>query len=224
MLSKQTKIVIGIALLSIGGTVGFYQHKLNVSRKNEMVTVVKVAKDITKGQVITGKDVVISTVDKNSTIDNAYTSLADVVNKIANENMLKKEQINNTKVIDSKKYQKEDIQLISVTPSDNNDSLVANEVKPGDVVDLYFEKRANSEGGEETIVEPIIRNVVVTDVKNADGISYKNKLEGEKFISKSVTFWLNAESRAKVIEKQQDGYTPRLTIHSNRSIQGKQDK
>lgn len=228
-MSKNIRLVAATFFLVLAVVIGVYQFKLNSVEGSKTTTVVVAKVNIFRGDEITAEKLQLKKVDVNSIVKGSFINPSDLVGKIAAENFRENEQILSDKIVDKNKWSEGELRLISISGQPEQDTFAAFEVRPLDHVDLfYLPKQAQGtpvamNGGQMAVenLKPVLEDMEIIDLKNAEGVSYKERAAGTTFTPKYALVWLPTEQVGKIMQLQAQGGIFRMAIHGERpSIDG----
>lgn len=225
-MSKNQRLMLGVFVIILALVIGFYQLKLKTVKGNRTVPVVVASKNVIKGDTLGEDNITIKEFDISSHVDGNFKNINEVIGKKANENFRENEQILKDKIVPEEEWTKEGkLQLVSVQAKVEQDSFTAFEVKPTDIIDIYLVPSSNKTTGNNLSADslvldtskPYLEKVEITDTKNAEGISYKDRDKKVPFKPVYATLWLEQEQVKKIVKMQSDGYVFKMVIYGNRT-------
>lgn len=198
-MNKKLKITIALALLSLGGITAYYNYEMENLKVKDRVQVVVAKEDLKEGTIVSESNTTLEKRDSNSLVKGYYTDPYKVYGTKLNENVQANQELSEFNTLNKEELKKQDLRLVSIKGFEpKQDSFTAYSIHPKDKVDLYF---FDKNGVMEK--EPVLTEVLVEDLVNADGISYKNKTEA--FKPTYATLWVNKEQLEDIHQKQELG-------------------
>ncbi|SHJ40299.1 SAF domain-containing protein [Clostridium magnum] len=232
-MNKTARLITASFCIVLAGVIGFYQFKLSNVKGNKQVVVVVAKNNIFRGDEITSDKITTKKIDSASVVEGGYSSPGEITGKIATENFRSNEQILASKIATKEKWAEGEMRLVSITCNPDKDTFTANEVRPLDKVDIYFIPNQPQINPAQTIplypmdstllntLKPILEKVEILDVKSAEGISYKDKVQGQAFVPKSAIFMAPKDIADKIQTYKALGGYFSLSISGQRpSIEG----
>ena len=232
-MNKTVRLITASFCIVLAGVIGVYQFKLSTVKGNKQTYVIVAKGNIMRGEEITSDKITSKRIDVESVIKDNYTNPGDITGKIATENFREKEQILSDKITTKEKWAEGEKRLISITCNPDKDTFTANEVRPLDIVDIYFIPNQPQMNAAQTIpqfpmdasllntLKPVLEKVEILDVKSAEGISYKDRVQGQPFIPKSALFMAPKDIADKIQTYKALGGYFSLSINGQRpSIEG----
>lgn len=209
-MNKTVRFIAASFCIVLAGVIGVYQFKLSGVKGIKQTRVIVAKNNILRGQEITTKNVTTKKIDSESVVKNSYTSSSEIIGKIAIENFRSNEQILSDKIASKEKWAEGEMKFISIMGNPEKDTFTANEVRPLDKVDIYFIPNQPQIKAEQTMpkypvesnllntLKPILKKIEVLDVKNAEGISYNDRVQGQPFIPKSILFLASKDTADEI--------------------------
>lgn len=170
-MKKKFRLMIGIFILVIVGLVGYYEYRLSKFANVDYVTCYQVKNNINilEGQVINENMLDAIEIDKNIIPSNYISSVSDLKGKIASNIIYANEIITENRITDVENYYK-GLERYVCLSANKEDNFTGDEIRPGDKIDILL---FNNNIGEY-INKDLFNNILVLDVKNAEGISYED--------------------------------------------------
>ena len=223
-MNKTARLISAFFLIVIAGIIGFYQIKLNTVKGSKQDYVVVVAANVFRGDEITSDKVTTKKRDIDSILKSSYKNPSDIIGKIATENFRQGEQVLSEKLTTKEQWASGEKRLVSLLNVPDKDNFTSFELRPLDVVDIYYISLSNGQQVVPQInstnaidgLQAILENVEVLDIKTADGMSYKDRQQGQAFVPRSALFLFPKDIASKLEKlKSQGGYFV-FSIHGQR--------
>lgn len=199
-MNKTTRFITALFCIILAVIIGFYQVKLKTVKGNKTTPVVVATSNVFRGDELTTNNTIIKHIDVESVVKDAYKNQNDVLGKIASENFRENEQMIPDKMVTKEKWAEGEKTIVSIECLADKDSFTAYEVRPLDKVNIYFipdnPKLAMAQvmpqypASSEILngLKPFLESVEIIDTKSAEGVSFKDKVSGQPFLTKYALF------------------------------------
>lgn len=204
-------LILAFFILLLGGTITYYQNRINSIEIPQKTKVVVASTNIRRGEEIKGsslKEKIIYAEDQHS---QGIKDMSQLIGKIAVTNIIEGREIVPAEIVAKSEWGKEEEKYVGIT-FDHFTDIVGGSGVPGDVVDImlsysYDEKN----GGELREPEVVIKKVELRDVYNDNNISYKETKDKLSFKPITVLIRITEEE-----EKALDAAMKKGRIYARR--------
>lgn len=210
-MKKKMRLIIGLFLIILLGTIGYYQIKLNQFKGIQNVPAIQVKKGvtITKGMELNSTMFELVMTNKNRLPEGYCKSLAELKNKVALENLYSGDYVTNKRIQEKSNWDNDNVRYVSLMGDDDKDNFAGNDIKPGDRIDIFIYDAATQTYNLRA------ENIEILDVKDKNLVSYINRKD--TFIPKSIYFKSSNDKYKSLIDELSKPQAEfKITIHGNR--------
>lgn len=210
---KKIKTVIGCSLIAVAGITLFYQWRYSKLKSEDKVEVLVATRQIEENETLTLENTKLEQREKSSLNKMVIRDIDEINGAVAKETIYPNESININRIWSEKEFKEKNYRLVSIKCKKEKDVLVGYDVKPNDKVDiLFFDKESVYSG------TPFIKSCSVFDLKSAEGISYKDRVD-DNFVPESALIWVEDSVAEDIYSKQELGGYFRFQLTKDRPIE-----
>lgn len=212
---KINKGVIALFLIVIVFVVSFFEYKLKSYKFIDPVTVYQVNRDVhmVKGQEL-NKNMFKKVVFDRTKVEvpsDCITTLNDIDTYRALEDLNDSDILTKSKIINNKKWC-DNQETLYWLGSKNDQGIAANDLRPGDVVNIYIFDPKSQTYKED----PDFNTLQIIDIKNKDSVSY-NDSKDQSFVASSLCFKLQNSQLNKMLNNLKiANWDYQISINGNR--------
>lgn len=165
-------LILAFFILLLGGTITYYQNRINSIEIPEKTKVVVASTNIRRGEEIKGSSLKEKIIYAEDQHPQGIKDMSQMIGKIAVANIIEGREIVPPEIVAKSEWGKEEERYVGITFNHFTD-IVGGSGVPGDMVDIMLSYDEKMEGGLLREPEVVLKGIELRDVYNDNNTSYK---------------------------------------------------